>query len=30
MGHVTVVAATPEQALARARSAAARIGWEKA
>jgi len=30
MGHVTVVAATPEEALARARSAAARIRWEKA
>ena len=30
MGHVTVVAATPEEALARARSAAARMRWEKA
>jgi 5-(carboxyamino)imidazole ribonucleotide synthase len=28
MGHVTVVAATPEEALSRARSAAAKIRWE--
>ena len=28
MGHVTALAATPDEALARARAAAREIGWE--